>query len=409
MARPKKPYTLYPRGGRSKKKGDAIFYVSYRDPITGLFGTGRSTHETTRKAAETWAQRHLDSAIQDDSPICDFLRAFLQPGSAYLAYVTNRKGAPSPSQLSHSRSKIEAYIIPSLEELKIRSFSQLSIAKLEAMQDLIITKGIKARTMNEAFQVFHKALEWAAKENRIDFDPFVGYQAYRHQKRKRGTLTKEEVKSLWQLEMRENERLLFFIILFTGLRTGEIQALQYGDIETEKIHVIRSWESREGFKGPKGSKADYLKDRYTCLPKALSNIIASLRGDAKKSELIFPPNSPKSQVLRNDFIGNLFKNRLYEIKISEEMRTERYLTYYSGRHFFNSFLVEKNVPYLTIANLMGHTGNVQGMNSMTVNYFSPQTDYHAINKLFDDFIDNCNASAKIHSEEFGEIIKIQNK
>jgi integrase len=263
----------------------------------------------------------------------------------------------------------------------------LSLDKIEAMQSLINGKGVSARTMNEAFQVFNKAIKWAAREKRIDFDPFVGYQSYKHQKQKRGTLTRKEVASLWKLELDDDDRLLFFIILFTGLRTGEIQALQYGDIENNKIHVTRSWESREGFKGPKGSTADYLKERYTCLPKNIIDLINKCCKNYEKTDLVFLPNSVGRQTISNETIGKLFSNTLEKIGITKEMRNQRFLSYYSGRHFFNSFLVENNVAYLSIANLMGHTGNVPGMNAMTVNYFSPQTDFPAINKLFDDFID----------------------
>ena len=353
--------------------------------------TAKSTGQTTKGAARTWADKYKDEVLAGNAgkgSLVDFLASVFEDGSDYLKYVTDRKGAPSQTLLSHKRAKLRRHILPALEELKITTFDKLNLDVIEKMQSIIIAKGITPKTMNEAFHNFHEAIKWALKQKLIFNDPFAGYSPYTHTKVKRGILTYEEALKLWRCEeISDRDRLLIFLPFFTGLRTGEVQALQYSDIGKDRIHVTRAWDIRSGFKGPKGSKPGLLKERYTCLPPSLRKLMDI--DSHEPTELIIPPRGTAT-VLRNDFFNDTFLKAIAKIGITIEEAQKRNIVYYSGRHFFETFLIEKNFNLLSVSHLMGHTGLGQGANPMTVNYFAAQTDFPKFNRAFESFLKSKN-------------------
>jgi len=379
MPRKRNPYKLFLRG--------KVYYVAYRSPITGEFMTAKSTGQTTKGAAKTWAEKFQDAVIAGNvgkGSLIELLNSIFEEGSEYIKYVTDRKGAPTATLLSHKRAKIHNHIIPALEEIKIITFDKLNLEVIEKMQGSIIAKGISPKTMNEAFHNFHEAIRWALKQKLIFSDPFAGYTPYIHVKAKRGTLTYDETLKLWQCpEIDDSEKLILFLPSFTGLRTGEVQALRFGDIGEDRIHVTRAWDIRSGFKGPKGSKPGLLKERYTCLPPSLRKLMDI--ENHKPDELVIPPRAT-AMVLRNDFYNEIFYKSIAKIGISEEEAKKRNIVYYSGRHFFETFLIERNFDLLSVSHLMGHTGLGKGANPMTVNYFAAQTNFQKLNKAFESFL-----------------------
>jgi integrase len=383
MPRVAKPWRVFQRNKHKEKTGDCIYYVQYRDPVTGKRTTPKSTGQLTKKAAETWAERHQTDFNAPKSEVIKFLSGLYEEGSEYFLHTIERKPISS-TQLAHNRAKLKNYIIPALEIQGIKYFSQLDIQVLEKAQE-IVKKQVSSKTMNEAFLVFRKALDWAAKKKMLNHDPFQGYEPYVHHRRARGMLTKEEVLKLWNLDLPDQTRLLVFIPLFCGLRIGEMQALRVESFLEDRICISESYEIRAGFKGPKGSTEDLIKSRYTCLPTSIHKIEKRLAEGKKDQDLVFPPVRT-ARILTNDHISKAVYAALASIGISEEERKSRYLGNHSSRYFFNSFLLNNNINIYEVQHSLGHSGKALDTNPMTAQYFSPLTDFPKINKLFDDFV-----------------------
>lgn len=396
MARAKSNYVIWARGKRSKGRNtDPIFQVQYRDLTSGVLGNPISTGQTTKAAAKEWAIRHQGLISQKkNSEIISFLHDFYEADSEFLKYTQVRKPI-SKSQISHKRSRLENYIIPTLEALRIQYFQKLSIDVIEKMQ-LAISKQIGPKTMNETFRAFREACTWAIKKGYLDHDPFIGYQPYSAKRRQRGSLTKDEVYSLWSLGMDDKTRLLLFIPLFGGLRIGELQALRVSSMQEGRIYVDRSYESREGFKGPKGSTNEDCKWRYTSLPKALKSISDRFIDGKDKTALLFSPVG-SSKVFRNDNIYDIFHEQLARIGIGAEARKLRNIQIHSSRRFFNSFLLDCNFNQYNIQHLMGHTGSKIDSNEMTARYFSALYDIEKVNAYFDDWLSSYKSARELEA------------
>ena len=383
MPRKKNEIVLWQRGKRSPRKGEKIYYVQYRDPITEKLSSPKSTGETTRKAALEWAKRHRDAYKAPKSEVISFLSGLYEDESEFLTHIIERRSI-SPNQIAHNRARLKTYIIPALEAQSIKYFEQLNIQVIEEAQRWIAPK-VSARTMNIAFSVFRRALEWAAKKQLLHHDPFQGYEPYVHHQQDRGVLSKLEVLKLWTLDLPDINRLLIFIPLFCGTRIGELQALRFSSVMNDRLFISESYEFYQGFKGPKGSTKEKQKARYTCLPACLRDVLTRISAGKTSKDLVFPPGK-SAPVLNKAIITKVLYSSLEKIGIESEERARRYIGNHSSRHFFNSFLLNNNVNIYEVQRLLGHTGKAIDTNPMTAQYFSPLIDFSMINKLFDDFV-----------------------
>lgn len=144
------------------------------------------------------------------------------------------------------------------------------------------------------------------------------------------------------------------LLLFQcGLRIGELQALQWDEIEIideckAKIHVNTSWGetpcgmNRKEPKTPSSRRVIPISNSYTV--SVLKRARATSKGNLWVAE--------NKTVLRPIDKHNFSKR--YFTKVGKELGIEKHLSSHVARHTFISNLVQHNVPYTEIAKLAGH-------------------------------------------------------
>ncbi len=104
-------------------------------------------------------------------------------------------------------------------------------------------------TLNRIMTVGTTALKWAFENDLVGLDPTQGLAGYSNKTKKRGVLTPDEAKQLFNLEWTD-QRAMFanLTAMTTGLRIGEILALKAADIGEVFLSVNQSWSRKDGLK-----------------------------------------------------------------------------------------------------------------------------------------------------------------
>ena len=114
------------------------------------------------------------------------------------------------------------------------------------------SKKLKPKTINNVLAAGSVALRWAAVNELIGSNPAAGLVKFSGAAAKRGVLTEQEVQQLFAKPWVDERAWLGNILaMSTGLRAGEVLAVQVRDIDADRLHVRHSWGNLDGLKAPK--------------------------------------------------------------------------------------------------------------------------------------------------------------
>lgn len=243
------------------------------------------------------------------------------------------------------------------EGLKLKDFT---VELMETIQFDMREKGFSGRTINEATNSIRKALGEAFKHGDIDIDIAQKLTGVKNNTKERGILTEEEGEKL--LKHLKNtttpntsdrwKYLVCAIGYYTGMRIGEIEALQEEDLDKEKniIHVNHSWSTVAGLKTTKNGKT---RKTFPISP-ILMKEIAEYSKLNKKNPFIFSAKKSEDKPLSRNDIDEAFNKALNDIGISEEERKRRVIVFHSLRHGFVSNALASGVSFDIVEKGAGH-------------------------------------------------------
>jgi integrase len=395
-----KPFSLYKR---PTKKGH-VWYAQFKLP-DGTYGTAKSTGITTkgRGGAEAWAVDYLRSGqvvTRENVTLERFAKGFFDHNGDYAKTKRMRGLQLSDRQLDNQAGYLENHLLPRLRNVKLSSLDYHTIATL---QRKFLEDGLAGGTVNHISTALKIVLEEASKQHMIQQVPIIEPVAAHAEER--GVLTLEEVKALFALKWTDARAYAGNLLAAaTGLRAGEIVALQRRTYREDYIEVSYSWDSTYyRLKAPKTGRS-----RVVPVPASVRAVLDEL---LKSS----PFKSPESFVFYSDRLDRPMlekvllaglREALVRLSIgdqsepadvrqvasckSHELATfetsddrqkladeaakawaGRGIVFHSWRHLFNSILINRRIPIQKVQALTGHSTN-----AMTERY------YHA-----DDFKD----------------------
>lgn len=362
----KAPFTLC----RIKNKEKFSYYVIYRDPITQKRMSKKSIDRlkqklnlgfdgvTRRDEATIIAQKALDSGFifinNKKLLLCDFLLDFynldksdyfkrklmLDPISVSVDYVATR------------RNLIKNHILPIIPNGF--ELSQINLDFLENIQtQLVNKKKLSATTINQIMSSISLALLYAKKKNFILPSVAVKVDNINIAGKIRGILSQDETRSLMTyLATCKNKRIYLscYLSLVTGMRSGEIRALNINNIQNGIIKVDQAYANLAGFKEPKGKKT-----RIVPCPTDLANELIEFANknhypDSIKGLVFWSARGGK--VVSSHYFNSKFTRALVDANIlSKKEINERNISFHSLRHMANTLLrgsVDEYILRLTI-------------------------------------------------------------
>lgn len=133
-----------------------------------------------------------------------------------------------------------------LAHLDIRAISRTHIIRADQAQDWHSQK-----TRKDCLSALSCVLQWATDNRYIPTNPMRGYEKIAHQRPDVEVFTDQEVSGI-MANLKGAPLALYSLMLQTGCRTGELQALQWSDVEPDALRINGTiW---------KGAKSDTTKN-----------------------------------------------------------------------------------------------------------------------------------------------------
>ncbi|GAB6091398.1 tyrosine-type recombinase/integrase [Spirochaeta dissipatitropha] len=346
----RQPFSLQKR---TTKKGH-VYYVQFWLEDDERYTTAKSTGQSNKTAATRWAIEFLNSGglvTKKNITLAEFCRGFFHEDGEYARYERSRGKGIGTTHLNNQVAHLNNHIVPALGSKKLKSIKR---GVIEKFRDTLMQKGLSPSTVNHILLALGIVLKWAEHREYIFKAPHID-KVY-GEKKSKTILTSLQVKQLFSLPDWPEDHLVINMLAYaTGMRLGEIRALmrRYVHINPDRsyIEVAHSWDRTTGLKTTKSGKS-----RIVPLPSKASVRLLSLMqksANTAPDALVFPGRIP-GQPLDQKAVQKILYKQLQKIGIPEDVRKERSITFHSARHFFNSQLVNANIPMLKVQALTGH-------------------------------------------------------
>jgi integrase len=182
-------------------------------------------------------------------------------------------------------------------------------------------------------------LREAEEEGHIQKNPARNVSTLKKEYKKRILLTLDEFRTLFAEETLETvwgdetHYTINLLAATTGLRVGELQALQFCNIQEKHVDILHSWERKYGMKGTKTNTPRFVTT-FSSTQKWLKSLLDKMPV-RQEHDLVFSGHD-RSTPIPYRTITDQFYSALDKIGITESIRRKREITFHSWRHFFIS-------------------------------------------------------------------------
>lgn len=253
------------RDGIPSRDGRSTDSVAATRRIIDQLRTSQLSSEEARSIIDILSNRGLIvSAVLtgsvEDGPVAGYLN---RPLAEYLewfwdydhsAYVKGKQQHGHSITRTHCDNRlrhIRNHWEPWLRTRNI-TLATMSRAVFDSFSAHIAAKGLASQTLNHILTAGTAALSYAYDVRAIRENPVDGIMFYSVTHAKRGTLTVDEIQALFAIEWpSEAAKLASLTAATTGLRAGEVAALQIEDIGVDRLHIRHSWSRSDGLKSTK--------------------------------------------------------------------------------------------------------------------------------------------------------------
>ena len=336
---------------KSNKRADGRLVKTMTDPRTGrrVYFYGKTEREINRKIMEYSRKVENGRTFQEVSD------EWWEEAYSSLAYQSQKAYKPAKK-----RADIHFGDIP-LKDIKPRDIT--------AFLRILANQSYAQKTIANQRLVINLICEYALREGDIEFNPCASAKAPKDTKktsRSAASATDEEI-----IKKSSDVWLFPYIAIMTGMRKGEILALQWKDIDFEHdiIHVTKSVYhegDRPLIKAPKTEAG---------------NRIVPLLQPLKQKLLTIQSKKPEHYII-SDTGEEPLSNRRYITEYTRfKNETGVSCTAHQLRHSFATIAFECGVPVKSVQEILGHK-----QLSTTMDLY---TDFRK--KSFDDAASSLNA------------------
>ena len=239
---------------------------------------------------------------------------------------------------------VRCHLLPEFgEETPLEDITHL---RIDAYRERMVADGVASpRSINHRLTILHGVFRRAVRVFGLSHNPvaLVDRQPVRPSGDFR-VLTPHEVQMLLDAALTEQDRAVFAVAAFAGLRVGEIRALRWGDVDPQLsiIHVRQSYTHYGKFQAPKSGRVRSVP----LIPQAAEPLFALReRGHTlEPDDLVFL--SPRRRVLNDSRL----RRRFYE---ATKRAGLAHLRLHDLRHSFGTLAVQA-FPLTDVAAYMGH-------------------------------------------------------
>lgn len=351
-------YSLFQRG--------LVYYFQTYD-ARGRRTIPRSTGQTSERAARGWIMQEFkeNRLVRSGDPLFrDYTESWwLWDTCPYVLGKRERgkkKQKIGRTYVDICRGYLTRHLWPRIGDLHLSAITPGIIE--EMVRDLLKAPSshgggfLSPTTVNQILAVLKVIFKEGVRKQTLSYNPAATVEPLEEERRERSFLTPAEIRKLfdekqigevWGGDVRHYT--LNILAASTGMRLGEIQALQRRFVFTDYIQVEHGW-TRYGLKDPKAGQK-----RCIPLPTRTAGWLKKVMTGSPYKEpqdLVFWGRSREKPMAQTYILDTLY-SAFDVIGVAEEDRAKRNISFHSWRHFFNTSLRGK-VADAKLQKLTGH-------------------------------------------------------
>lgn len=323
--------------------------VTYQARVTGTRGA-KVVSKSFRSLAEAraWRAKMQAAAEMQMLPGAGASRTIREAAAAMFdgmhhGTVRNRAGEPYKySVIRKYECDMQRLILPELGAFKL---GQLRRKDVQRVVEAMVARGAAPATVKNALMGLRVLYRLALRDEDVPKSPLVGLELPRVRGRRDRVASPEEATTLIDA-LPEQDRALWGMAFYAGLRLGEIGALRWEDVDldTHLIHVRRSYDHwNQIMQEPKTRAGTRRVPMLTCL-RVLLLRHRLLTG--RQSGLVFGVSAAKA------FTPSAVRNRSVKAWGEAGLRA---ITLHECRHTYASLLIDGGINAKAISTFMGHS------------------------------------------------------
>lgn len=361
-------FDLYKRKPKASNGKTWIYYRAY--DVHGNRLPGRSTGieyrgERSLARARTYCedlyktnQLHRASSLLFEAYARDWFKwdSCLYVADRRASGTTKRPGI-TPGYAKQMRGYLDNHLLPYFGSMVLTSINPVKIRAFRVWLQTPRTinanemTALSNKSINNVCSCLRIMTDWALDNDQIIKNPFRGIDQLMVDDDSRDAFALDQVKEVlsapWPSEI---ARRFAFIAAVTGMREGEVRAIRRSSLYENYIDVDKQF-SREGLSDLKTKDA-----RKVPICKEVYELLDSMIGTR-----VFAFDNGEGQ----PFGINYLVSRNFKIVMDKLYPDETGLVFHSFRHFYNTYLLSKNVPREKVDAVIGHS---KGKGSMSELY-----------------------------------------
>lgn len=258
-----------------------------------------------------------------------------------------------PKTLEVYKQVIACHIVPNIGHITLKNLTTMHLQRLinEKYQS-----GLSTGSIRKMHNIISSSLEQALQNDMIPKNPAKSVKLPAHTQKTIKFFTECEQERFFKEAMADNLYPLFVLATHTGLRLGELLALNWGDIDFKNgtVSVTKNSITVEDFEGETGKK-NITKIQST--PKTRSSIRKVPLSETATQVLKSHKQKSSTLLVFCTKNGTLLNARNVErsfYRIVEKAGIEK-CSFHTLRHTFATRLFEKGVSAKIVSELLGHS------------------------------------------------------
>lgn len=328
------------RGENIFKRKDGRWEARYVKEITA---DGRKKYGSVY--AKNYAEVKEKQQFFISNPQIQKAKEFGTVSSVMNEWLYIKKHSVELSTFRKYETIVLKYISPQLGKISVKLLKSTNIAQLV---ESLKKENIKFSYINYILSVLKMGLEYAEEEYSIKCPKIIKLKDTSSGEKR--VLSKTEEQKLINYCINRKEDIYCFGVLFalyTGLRIGEICALEWNDIKDGKIYITKTMQRIKDETGktavvtlsPKTAKSN----RIIPIPNAIANIVNTHLTD--EGYVIHKSH--------NKFVEPRLMQKKFK-QISDDCGLEN-VHFHTLRHTFATRCIEAGVDVKTLSEILGHS------------------------------------------------------
>ena len=335
---------------------------------------GKTQAECKAKlSAAMEAARGIDVSRADEYTVATWLRSW---------YEIYAKPNIRISTANRYQLMVEQYTIPRIGSIKLTKLTSRDLQKLykDLMENGRIDRksghgnpGLSSTTVRSLHLMLHSAFERAVRERLILRNPTEDCIAPKVQKIEMQILPPEHIKDYLEAADRRGLLPMFYLELVTGLRKGELVALQWSDLDeancTISVSKQASWDAEHQLILSRPKTGNSIRE--VSIPQDAVELLKQEHAKHPDNPWMFP-SGRTGEMYHPDSVVTLHKRILKDAGLE-------HIRFHDLRHTFATLALQNGVDVKTVSSMLGHYG--AGFTLRTYTHVTRQMQQKAAEKI----------------------------